>query len=132
MIPAGTGNTEQQLAAIAHFKPVGYLGTPDFLKILLDAAGTAGTDASSLRRALVSGGALPPSLRQELAGRGVHVRQCYATADLGVVAYESEPIDGLVVNETCWSRSCGPAPAIRSRKAKSARSSSPRSIRTIR
>jgi phenylacetate-CoA ligase len=100
VIPAGTGNTEQQLAAIAHFKPVGYLGTPDFLKILLDAAGPAGTDASSLRRALVSGGALPPSLRQELAGRGVHVRQCYATADLGVVAYESEPINGLVVNET--------------------------------
>jgi phenylacetate-CoA ligase len=100
VIPAGTGNTEQQLAAIAHFKPVGYLGTPDFLKILLDAAAAAGKDASSLRRALVSGGALPLSLRQELAGRGVKVLQCYATADLGVVAYECEEAEGLIVNET--------------------------------
>jgi phenylacetate-CoA ligase len=100
VIPAGTGNTEQQLAAIAHFKPVGYLGTPDFLKMLLDAAAAAGKDASSLRRALVSGGALPLSLRQELAGRGVKVLQCYATADLGVVAYECEEAEGLIVNET--------------------------------
>jgi len=100
VIPAGTGNTEQQLAAIAHFKPVGYLGTPDFLKILLDAAAAAGKDASSLQRALVSGGALPLSLRQELAGRGVKVLQCYATADLGVVAYECEEAEGLIVNET--------------------------------
>jgi phenylacetate-CoA ligase len=100
VIPAGTSNTEQQLAAIAHFKPVGYLGTPDFLKILLDAAGPAGKDASSLRRALLSGGALPPSLRQELAGRGMKVLQCYATADLGVVAYECEEAEGLIVNET--------------------------------
>ena len=90
VIPAGTGNTEQQVAAIAHFKPTGYLGTPDFLKVLLDAAEQAGKDASSLRRALVSGAALPMSLRQELAARGVRVRQCYATADLGVIAYESE------------------------------------------
>ena len=100
VIPAGTGNTEQQLTAIAHFKPVGYLGTPDFLKILLDAAAAAGKDASSLQRALVSGGALPLSLRQELAGRGVKVLQCYATADLGVVAYECEEAEGLIVNET--------------------------------
>ena len=100
VIPAGTGNTEQQLAAIAHFKPVGYLGTPDFLKILLDAAAAAGKEASSLQRALVSGGALPLSLRQELAGRGVKVLQCYATADLGVVAYECEEAEGLIVNET--------------------------------
>jgi phenylacetate-CoA ligase len=100
VIPAGTGNTEQQVAAIAHFKPTGYLGTPDFLKVLLDAAEQAGKDASSLRRALVSGAALPMSLRQELAARGVRVRQCYATADLGVIAYESEEIEGLIVNET--------------------------------
>src|SRR6476469_3126849 len=100
VIPAGTGNTEQQVAAIAHFKPTGYLGTPDFLKILLDAAEQAGKDASSLRRALVSGAALPMSLRQALAERGVRVRQCYATADLGVIAYESEEIEGLIVNET--------------------------------
>jgi phenylacetate-CoA ligase len=101
VIPAGTGNTEQQVAAIAHFKPTGYLGTPDFLKVLLDAAGPAGRDVSSLRRALVSGAALPMSLRQELAARGVMVRQCYATAELGVIAYESgDAPEGLIVNET--------------------------------
>ena len=100
VIPAGTGNTEQQLEAIAHFKPTGYLGTPDFLKILLDAAAKSGKDASSLRRGLVSGAALPASLRQELAPRGVAVRQCYATADLGVIAYESEAAEGMIVNET--------------------------------
>jgi phenylacetate-CoA ligase len=100
VIPAGTGNTEQQLDAIAHFKPIGYLGTPDFLKILLDAAAKAGKDASSLARGLVSGAALPHSLRQELAARGVTVLQCYATADLGVIAYESEAREGMIVNET--------------------------------
>jgi phenylacetate-coenzyme A ligase PaaK-like adenylate-forming protein len=100
VIPAGTGNTEQQLEAIAHFKPSCYLGTPDYLKVLLDAAAKAGKDASSLRRALVSGAALPHSLRRELGARGVEVRQCYATADLGVIAYESEGGEGMIVNET--------------------------------
>ncbi len=100
VIPAGTGNTEQQLEAIAHFKPTGYLGTPDFLKVLLDAAVKAGNDASSIERGLVSGAALPLSLRQELAGRGVAVLQCYATADLGVIAYESEAREGMIVNES--------------------------------
>src|SRR5262250_341989 len=78
VIPAGVGNTEQQVEAIAHFKPSGYAGTPDFLKILLDAAAKAGKDASSLKRGLVSGAALPSSLRNELAGRGVDVLQAYA------------------------------------------------------
>jgi phenylacetate-CoA ligase len=100
VVPAGTGNTEQQVEAIAHFKPRGYMGTPDFLKILLDAAAQAGKDASSLGHALVSGAALPPSLRQELTTRGVAVRQCYATAELGVIAYESAAAEGLIVNET--------------------------------
>src|SRR5262245_1129423 len=99
VVPAGTGNTEQQVEAIAHFRPRGYLGTPDFLKILLDAADKAGKDASSLEHALVSGAALPASLRSELAARGVAVRQCYATADVGVIAYESVG-EGLIVNET--------------------------------
>jgi phenylacetate-CoA ligase len=99
VVPGGTGNTEQQIEAIAHFKPSGYAGTPDFLKILLDAAAKARKDVSSLKRGLVSGAALPGSLRQELAGRGVAVRQCYATADLGVIAYESEARDGMIVNE---------------------------------
>jgi phenylacetate-coenzyme A ligase PaaK-like adenylate-forming protein len=100
VIPAGTGNTEQQLEAIAHFKPSGYIGTPDFLKILLDAAAKAGKDASSIKRGLVSGAALPPSLRQELASRSVAVLQCYAAADVGVIAYESEAREGMIVNET--------------------------------
>jgi len=100
VIPAGTGNTEQQIEAIAHFRPSGYLGTPDYLKILLDAAAKAAMDASSLRRALVSGAALPLSLRQELAARSVEVCQCYATADVGVIAYESEAREGMIVNET--------------------------------
>ena len=100
VIPAGTGNTEQQLEAIAHFKPAGYLGTPDFLKILLDAAVKAGKGAPSIERGLVSGAALPLSLRQELAARGVAVLQCYATADLGVIAYESEAREGMIVNES--------------------------------
>jgi phenylacetate-CoA ligase len=92
VIPGGVGNTEQQLDAIAHYKPVGYVGTPDFLKILLDTAEKTGKDASSIKRALVSGAALPPSLRAELKQRSVSVVQCYATAELGVIAYESEAV----------------------------------------
>jgi phenylacetate-coenzyme A ligase PaaK-like adenylate-forming protein len=99
VMPGGVGNTEQQVEAIAHLKPSGYVGTPDFLKILLDAATSAGKDASSLKRALVSGAALPASLREELGRRGVAVLQCYATAELGVVAYESAAREGLIVNE---------------------------------
>jgi phenylacetate-CoA ligase len=100
VIPGGIGNTEQQLEAIAHFKPIGYVGTPDFLKILLDAAAKSGKDVSSLKRGLVSGAALPASLREELLSRGVAVFQCYATADAGVIAYESEAREGLIVNES--------------------------------
>ena len=99
VIPGGVGNTEQQLEAIAHYKPSGYTGTPDFLKILLDTAEKTGKDASSIKRALVSAAALPASLRAELKGRGVAVLQCYATAELGVIAYESEPVEGMIVNE---------------------------------
>jgi phenylacetate-CoA ligase len=100
VIPGGVGNTEQQLDAIAHYKPSRYGGTLDFLKILLDTAEKTGKDASSIKRALVSGAALPTSLREELAGRGVAVLQCYATAELGVIAYESAAHGGLIVNET--------------------------------
>jgi phenylacetate-CoA ligase len=99
VIPGGVGNTEQQLEAIAHYQPSGYIGTPDFLKILLDTAQKTAKDASSFRRGLVSGAALPGSLRDELRGRGVAVVQCYATAELGVVAYESDAGEGLIVNE---------------------------------
>ena len=99
VVPAGTGNTEQQVEAIAHLKPSGYAGTPDFLKIVLDAAAKSGKDVSSLKRGLVSGAALPSSLRQELASRGVKVLQCYATAELGIIAYESAAREGMIVNE---------------------------------
>jgi len=99
VIPAGVGNTEQQVEAIAHLKPSGYAGTPDFLKILLDAAAKSGKDASSLKRGLVSGAALPSSLRNELSGRGVEVLQAYATAELGIIAYESNAREGMIVSE---------------------------------
>lgn len=100
VIPGGVGNTEQQLEAIAHYQPSGYTGTPDFLKILFDAAKASGKNTASIKRAMVSGAALPASLREELKARGVAVLQCYATAELGVIAYESEAIEGMIVNET--------------------------------
>jgi phenylacetate-CoA ligase len=100
VIPGGIGNTEQQLDAIAHYKPSGYIGTPDFIKILLDTAAKTGRDASSIKRGLVSGAALPATLRAELAGRGVAVVQCYAIAEVGVISYESDAQQGMIVNET--------------------------------
>ena len=99
VIPGGVGNTEQQLDAVAQFRPAGYVGTPDFLKIMLDTAGKLGKDASCIKRALVSGAALPASLRAELDSRGVTVLQCYAVAEPGVIAYESPAREGLIVNE---------------------------------
>ncbi len=99
VIPAGPGNTEQQLELIEAYRPSAYLGTPDFLKILLDAARDAGRDASSIKRALVSGAAFPKSLQDEIAGRGIEAYQAYATADLGFIAYETSAREGLVVNE---------------------------------
>ncbi len=96
VIPAGTGQTEQQLRAIADLKPSGYVGTPSFLKVLLDRAASEGGDVSSLRRALVSAEALPAALRAELRGRGINVMECYGTADIGVIAYESMDSDGNV------------------------------------
>ncbi len=100
VIPGSVGNTEQQVEAIVQFKPSGYTGTPDFLKILLDTAAKAGKDASSIKRALVSGAALPSSLCHELAARGVAVLQAYATAELGVIAYETPAREGMLVNES--------------------------------
>ncbi|MEC9342488.1 MAG: AMP-binding protein [Pseudomonadota bacterium] len=103
VFPAGTGNTEQQVEAAAMLKPDAYAGTPDFLKVLLDKAAEMKRDLSSFSRAIVSGGALFPSLRAEYRERGIKVMQAYATADLGVIAYESavddEPLPGMVVNE---------------------------------
>ncbi len=103
VVPGGTGNTEQQVQAIHDLKPVAYAGVPDFLKILLDKAIELGRDASSIRKALVSGAALPGSLRDELSSRGVSVLQCYATADIGLIAYETMldgvACEGMVVDE---------------------------------
>ena len=96
VIPAGPGNTEQTLQAVAHLKPNAYVGPPDLLKILLDKAPETATDASSLVKAMVSGGALPPSLRAELESRGVRTRQAFATAELGMIAYETEGLGGVL------------------------------------
>ena len=104
VIPAGPGNTEQFIAAIAHLRPSVYCGPPDFLKIVLDKARAAGADVSSIRKALVSGAALPPTLRAELEGAGIKIRQAYATADVGVIAWETDDaadnlMPGMLVND---------------------------------
>ena len=101
VFPAGAGGTEGTVAAFGALSPTGYVGTPDYLKVLLDRAASDGVDASSLTKALVSGGALFPSMRAEYRERGVTVMQCYATADLGVIAYEVDPdgAHGMVVSE---------------------------------
>jgi phenylacetate-CoA ligase len=99
VIAAGPGNTEQQLEAIRVLKPTVYIGVPDYLKILLDKGKELGKDISSIRKALVGGGALFPSLRAEYKQRGIPTFQSYATADLGIIAYESEALEGMIVDE---------------------------------
>jgi phenylacetate-CoA ligase len=99
VIPAGPGNAEQQFELIEAYRPVAYSGTPDFLKILLDAAAAAGRDASSIKRALVSGAAFPKSLQDEIKSRGVDAYQAFGTADLGLIAFETSAREGMVVNE---------------------------------
>ncbi|MDO5289400.1 MAG: AMP-binding protein [Pseudomonadota bacterium] len=98
VFPAGTGQTEQQLQALAELQPAGYLGTPSFLRILLEKAQEAGQPLS-LRKALVSGEACPPSLRDWFAQHHVAAYQCYATADCGLIAYETTAREGLVLDE---------------------------------
>ncbi len=99
VFPAGIGQTELQVQAISQLQPPCYVGTPSFLNIILDKAAELEADVSCIEKALVSGEALPPSLRQGLADRGVAVRQCYATADLGLIAYESEAMQGMIIDE---------------------------------
>ena len=99
VFPAGTGNTELQLQVITNLHPVAYAGTPDYLKVLLDSGKAEGLDLTCIKKAAVSGGALFPSLRQEYEDQGISVKQSYATADLGIIAYESNAKDGLIVNE---------------------------------
>ena len=95
----GTGQTEQQVGAMAELQPAGYIGTPSFLKIILEKAFDMGVALPSVRKALLSGEAFPPSLRDWLAERGVQGYQCYATADVGLIAYETGAREGLVLDE---------------------------------
>jgi len=99
VIAAGPSNSEQQIEAIQALKPSVYVGVPDYLKVLLDKARDAGKDATSFKRAVMGGGALYPSLRAEYRQRGVLAFQTYATADLGVIAYESPALEGMIVDE---------------------------------
>ncbi|MFN3936458.1 MAG: phenylacetate--CoA ligase family protein [Gemmobacter sp.] len=98
VVPAGTGQTELQVRAAADIGTTAYAGTPDFLKVILDKADEMGQDLRIVR-AVVGGGALFPSLRQYYSDRGITCRQCYATADLGNIAYETDALDGMVVDE---------------------------------
>ena len=95
----GTGQTEQQLEAMVDLRPAGYIGTPSFLRILLEKAEALNLPLPSLTRAMLSGEAFPPSLRDWLTARGVDGMQCYATADLGLIAYETSAREGLVLDE---------------------------------
>lgn len=99
VFPAGTGQTEQQVEAIAALRPRCYAGTPSFLKRIMERAGETGADVTSLCRALVSGEAVPPGLRASLEEKGVEALQCYATADLGLIAYESPAREGMIIDE---------------------------------
>jgi phenylacetate-CoA ligase len=99
VFPGGVGNTELQLQAMTELRPDAYIGTPSFLKILVDKAAESGTDIGSLKKALVGGEAFPPSLRDWLAEHGIQAYQSYATADLGLIAYETAAREGLVLDE---------------------------------
>ena len=99
VFPGGIGQTEQQVAVMAELQPAGYIGTPSFLKIILEKAAEMGQALPSLRKALVSGEAFPPSLRDWMTAHGVDAYQCYATADVGLIAYETAAREGLVLDE---------------------------------
>jgi phenylacetate-CoA ligase len=99
VFPGGVGNTELQLQAMAELKPDAYIGTPSFLRILVEKAAETGVHIGSLKKALVGGEAFPPSLRDWLAERGIVGYQCYATADVGLIAYETTAREGLVIDE---------------------------------
>jgi phenylacetate-CoA ligase len=99
VFPGGIGQTEQQVSAMAELQPAGYIGTPSFLKIILEKAAEMGVTLPSVRKALVSGEAFPPSLRDWMTAQGVDAYQCYATADVGLIAYETASREGLVLDE---------------------------------
>ena len=99
VIPGGTGQTEMQARVIADLQPAGYVGTPSFLKIILEKCDELGLAATSLKRAIVSGEAFMPAVREFMKARGVDCYQAYGTADLGLIAYETPAHEGLVVSE---------------------------------
>ncbi len=99
VIPAGVGQSELQVQTIVDLSPQAYVGTPSFLKIILEKADELGSDVRSIDKAMVTGEALPPSLRTGFIDRGIRVQQCYATADLGAIAYESSAQQGLIIDE---------------------------------
>jgi phenylacetate-CoA ligase len=99
VFPGGTGQTEQQVQAMADLKPDGYVGTPSFLKIILDKADELGVRLPGLKKALVSGEPFPSALRDALRARGIDAYQVYASADLGSLAYESSAREGLIADE---------------------------------
>jgi phenylacetate-CoA ligase len=99
VFPGGIGQTEQQVTAMAELQPAGYIGTPSFLKIIIEKAAEMGVPLTSVRKALVSGEAFPPSLREWMTAHGVDAYQCYATADVGLIAYETASREGLVIDE---------------------------------
>jgi phenylacetate-CoA ligase len=99
VFPGGTGQTEQQVQAMRELQPAGYIGTPSFLKIIVEKAAEMGVTIPSVKKAMFGGEAYPPSLRDWFAQRGIAGYQCYATADLGLIAFETEAREGLVLDE---------------------------------
>jgi phenylacetate-CoA ligase len=99
VFPGGTGQTEQQVQAMAQLQPTGYIGTPSFFKIIVEKAAEMGVALPTVKKGMVGGEAFPPSLRDWFAARGIDVYQCFATADLGSIAYETSARQGLVLDE---------------------------------
>ncbi len=99
VFPGGTGQTEQQVHAMRDLQPAGYIGTPSFLKIIVDKAQEMGVALPSVTKAMFGGEAFPPSLRDWFLERGINAYQSYATADLGLIAYETSAREGLVLDE---------------------------------
>lgn len=112
VIPAGPGQTDMQVQLLAHFAPDAYVGTPDFLQIILEKADQQQVDSRSIKKALVTGGPLFPGLAQTYKERGIAVRQCYATAELGLIAYEADDLGGMVMAENSLVEIVRPGTAI--------------------
>src|SRR5438552_1823088 len=99
VVPGGTGQTEMQVAAIASLRATAYIGTPSFLKLIAEKADELRSDIGSLKKAAVGAEYLPPALRAVMGERGIRVLQTYASADLGLIAYESEALEGMILDE---------------------------------